>query len=45
MFDLKPTDERTDPITLRLYLRAGGKPLTETWLYQFTPPPPQARKL
>src|SRR5690606_23790613 len=41
MFDLKPTDERTDPINLRLYLRYDGQPLTETWLYQWTPPPPE----
>jgi glucans biosynthesis protein len=44
MFDLKPTDERTDPITLRLFLRSNGKPLTETWLYQWTPPPAAQRK-
>jgi glucans biosynthesis protein len=45
MFDLKPTDERTDPINLRLYLRYDGKPLTETWTYQWTPPPAERRKL
>ena len=44
MFDLKPTDESTDPINLRLYLRSGGKPLTETWAYQWTPPPAERRK-
>lgn len=44
MFDLKPTDERPDPINLRLYLRHDGKALTETWVYQWTPPPAQARK-
>lgn len=38
MFDLKPTDHRLEPITLRLYLRANDQPLTETWLYQWTPP-------
>ena len=38
MFDLKPTDDSTVPINLRLYLRANGQPLTETWLYQWTPP-------
>jgi glucans biosynthesis protein len=38
MFDLKPTDDRTDPIDIRLYLRSGGQALTETWLYQWTPP-------
>jgi glucans biosynthesis protein len=44
MFDLKPTDERTDPINLRLYLRHADKPLTETWIYQWTPPPADQRK-
>jgi len=37
MFDLKPTDHSSAPINLRLYLRANGQPLTETWLYQWTP--------
>ncbi len=38
MFDLKPGDESAAPVDLRLYLRANGQPLTETWLYQWTPP-------
>ncbi|HZP92466.1 MAG TPA: glucan biosynthesis protein D [Burkholderiales bacterium] len=38
MFELKPTDDSQAPIDLRLYLRAGGQALTETWLYQWTPP-------
>jgi glucans biosynthesis protein len=38
MFDLKPNDDGMTPVDLRLYLRADGKPLTETWLYQWTPP-------
>jgi periplasmic glucans biosynthesis protein len=37
MFDLKPTDDSPTPVDLRLYLRANGQPLTETWLYQWTP--------
>ncbi|HEX7227932.1 MAG TPA: glucan biosynthesis protein D [Candidatus Binatia bacterium] len=45
MFDLKPTDGSTEPIDLRLYLRHGQQPLTETWLYQWTPPPAAERKL
>jgi glucans biosynthesis protein len=44
MFDLKPTDDSVEPIDLRLYLRRDGKPLTETWIYQWTPPPPAERK-
>lgn len=43
MFDLVPPDESVEPINLRLYLALNGQPLTETWLYQYTPPPPQAR--
>ncbi|HEY1231824.1 MAG TPA: glucan biosynthesis protein D [Candidatus Binatia bacterium] len=43
MFDLKPSDSSIEPIDLRLYLRLGGQPLTETWLYQWTPPPPSER--
>jgi glucans biosynthesis protein len=38
MFDLKPTDDSVAPVDLRLYLRANDEPLTETWLYQWTPP-------
>jgi glucans biosynthesis protein len=37
-FDLKPTDDSVVPVNLRLYLRLNGQPLTETWLYQWTPP-------
>jgi glucans biosynthesis protein len=36
MFDVVPTDDK--PIDLRLYLRSGDRALTETWLYQWTPP-------
>ncbi|TMH60979.1 MAG: hypothetical protein E6H53_03395, partial [Betaproteobacteria bacterium] len=47
MFDLRPQDESTAPVDLRLYVRADGQPLTETWVYQWTPPqrPEQARLL
>jgi len=40
MFDLKPDDSGRAPVDLRLYLRADGQPLTETWLYQWVPPEP-----
>jgi glucans biosynthesis protein len=43
MFDLKPTDSSTEPIDLRLFLQLDGEPLTETWVYQWTPPPPAER--
>lgn len=45
MFDIRPMDEATDPIDLRLYLQHDGKALTETWLYQWSPPPPGERTL
>ena len=44
MFDVKPTGERIEPIGLRLYLSLHGEPLTETWIYQWTPPPAAERK-
>ncbi|MDW3680559.1 glucan biosynthesis protein D [Cupriavidus sp. CV2] len=34
-FDL--TTEGKDPVDLRLFLRLDGKPLSETWLYQYHP--------
>ena len=36
MFDVVP-DASAQPIDIRLFLRVGGKALTETWLYQWTP--------
>ncbi len=44
MFDIRPTDESVEPFDLRLFLRLNGRPLTETWLYQWTPPAPADRK-
>jgi glucans biosynthesis protein len=44
MFDLKPPDDSVEPIDIRLFLRRRNQPLTETWLYQWTPPPVAARK-
>ena len=37
MFDIRP-DDSTEPIDLRLFLRENGQALTETWIYQWTPP-------
>lgn len=36
LFDLTPSNG--NPCELRLFLKKNGKPLTETWLYQFLPP-------
>ena len=44
MFDLVP-DASAAPITLRLFLRANGQALTETWLYEWVPPPLAERAL
>ena len=41
--DLRPTDDSVEPIDLRLYLRLGHEALTETWVYQWTPPPEAER--
>ncbi|WP_372927722.1 glucan biosynthesis protein [Marinobacter sp.] len=38
MFDLVP-DDSEEPIDLRLQLKLGDQVLTETWLYQYMPPP------
>ena len=45
MFDLKPVRRELEPINLRLFLALDGQPLTETWLYQYTPPPLDQRKI
>jgi glucans biosynthesis protein len=44
IFDIKPNDASVEPIDLRLVLRSEGKTLTETWNYQWTPPPVAERK-
>ena len=43
MFDLAPTDPSIEPIDLRLHLALDGQALSETWLYQYQPPPPDRR--
>ncbi len=45
MFDVVPDPNSSDPISLRLFLRADGQPLSETWLYEWAPPPPAERAL
>lgn len=44
MFDLALTDDSVEPINLRLFLSVDGQALTETWLYQYTPPPVEQRR-
>jgi periplasmic glucans biosynthesis protein len=45
VFDVVPPDESTARIELRMFLRAAGQPLTETWLYHWVPPAANERKL
>ena len=42
IFDLRP-DDGQEPVNLRLFLRIDGQPLSETWMYQWTPPSSQER--
>lgn len=44
LFDVVP-GEGTSPIDLRVALFSNGQPLTETWIYQWNPPPLADRKL
>jgi len=44
LFDVKPPEDSVEPIDLRLYLRVDGRPLTETWIYLWTPPSLKERK-
>lgn len=45
MFDVVPPDNSTEAINLRAYLEVNGQPLTETWLYQWSPPEQDKREL
>jgi periplasmic glucans biosynthesis protein len=45
IFDLALTDDSIEPVNLRLFLSLDGQALTETWLYQYSPPPPAQRKV
>ncbi|HLZ96710.1 MAG TPA: glucan biosynthesis protein D [Steroidobacteraceae bacterium] len=44
LFDVRPAEESMEPVDIRLYLRVDGRPLTETWTYQWTPPSAKERK-
>jgi glucans biosynthesis protein len=45
VFDVVPPDDSTARIEIRMFLRAAGQPLTETWLYHWVPPAVSDRKL
>ncbi|HEY2682864.1 MAG TPA: glucan biosynthesis protein D [Steroidobacteraceae bacterium] len=44
LFDVKPPDDWLEAIDLRMFLRIENRPLTETWIYQWTPPSIKDRK-
>lgn len=44
LFDWYPTSADTRPVDMRMYLRSKAETLSETWLYQYFPPPPEQRK-
>ena len=44
-FDVVPPDESEAPINIRLFLESGDQTLSETWLYQWSPPPAAEREL
>lgn len=43
IFDWVPESGSDEAVSIRLFLRAGDRPLTETWLYQWVPPEPDQR--
>ena len=45
LFEVRLSDDSVEPVDLRCFLRIHGRPLTETWIYQWLPPPPRERKL
>jgi periplasmic glucans biosynthesis protein len=44
VFDLALSDESSEPVNLRMFLSLEEQALSETWVYQYTPPPLAQRK-
>jgi glucans biosynthesis protein len=44
LFEVRLSDENPEPVDLRCFLRIRGRPLTETWIYQWVPPTARERK-
>jgi glucan biosynthesis protein len=46
MFDWYPTSDSVEPVEMRAFIRRIGdkQVLSETWLYQYFPPPPDKRR-
>ncbi|MDF7680932.1 glucan biosynthesis protein [Enterobacteriaceae bacterium ESL0689] len=43
LFDWYPDNDATDPVEMRMFLRCQGDTISETWLYQYFPPPADKR--
>src|SRR5699024_4226636 len=43
MFDIVPSAASEEPINIELYLTVENRPISETWVYQWTPPPADER--
>ncbi|EPC00334.1 hypothetical protein L861_07500 [Litchfieldella anticariensis FP35 = DSM 16096] len=43
LFDWYPENDLQDPVDMRMVLEADGEIISETWLYQYFPPPPEKR--
>ncbi|MCQ6262276.1 glucan biosynthesis protein D [Alcanivorax sp. MM125-6] len=44
LFDWYPDSDATEPVNMRLTLSAEQRVVSETWLFQYFPPPPEARR-
>jgi glucans biosynthesis protein len=44
LFDVRPPEDSNEVVDLRMYLRIDGRPLTETWIYQWVPAPVKDRR-
>jgi glucan biosynthesis protein len=44
LFDWYPTDDKVDPVNMRMFIKTSDRTLSETWLYQYFPPAADKRK-
>lgn len=44
LFDWYPESDASEPVNLRLVLSARGRVISDTWVFQYFPPPPDERR-
>lgn len=44
LFDWYPTNDKVDPVNMRMFIKTADRTLSETWLYQYFPPAADKRK-